>query len=420
MRCPNCGNEAQEDAVFCDQCGTRLRQPEAAAPARPATAGPEGGAGGADLRNRVVAEAAPQVSAEEAPAAAKEAAPPSSPPVEVAPPPLEEVEEVPASAVTEAGTEAAAVPEPTPSYPAADLATPEAHLECPACGAEVAPGDAFCEFCGAALTAAADRKIGRCSGCPSGMDEEFFERVRAQAEAKKLLSREHFSCDGTLLEAAASLKSFRATDEAGPKDDGNTPVGGGGRNPEVDFRGERRANATHASTTDPEARLAKKGRGKEAKLAYAGHILVENRHGLIVDCELTQATGTAEPEAAALMLSRERSTRRGKGTMTVGADRGYNTRGFVQKARALKVTPHVAQKQRYNAIDGRTMSHEGYQISQRRRKIVEEPFGWMKTVGGLRKLRHRGTTKVRAIFTFTCACFNLVRLRNLGAELCLE
>ena len=144
--------------------------------------------------------------------------------------------------------------------------------------------------------------------------------------------------------------------------------------------------------------------------------MVENRHGLIVDCALTPATGTAENEAALLMLGRERG--RQKGRMTVGADRGYNTKGFVREARTLGITPHVAEKKRYSAIDGRTTGWEGYSVSRRRRKIVEEPFGWMKTVGGLRKLRHRGEEKVRAVFTLTAACFNLVRLRNLGAELC--
>jgi IS5 family transposase len=186
----------------------------------------------------------------------------------------------------------------------------------------------------------------------------------------------------------------------------------------VNFRGERRSNDTHASTTDPDARLAKI-KGKEAKLSYRGHILVENRNGLIADCELTQATGTAEPEAAATMLGRER-TRRGKGKMTVGADRGYNTRGFVGAARAVKVTPHVAKKQRHNAIDGRTTRHQGYEISQRRRKVVEEPFGWMKNVGGLRKLLHRGTRKVSAVFTLACAAFNLVRMSTLMAKPALE
>jgi transposase len=243
----------------------------------------------------------------------------------------------------------------------------------------------------------------------------FFEKIRSQAEAQKLLSREHFSVDGTLIEAAASLKSFRPRDEAEGKDGGDTPAGGGGRNSEVDFHGERRRNDTHCSTTDPDARLARKGAGKEAKLAYAGHIVVENRHGLIVECTLTKATGKAEEEAALALLLRERNRQRGR--MTVGADRGYNTKRFVREARVLGITPHVAEKKRYSAIDQRTTGWEGYGVSLRRRKIVEEPFGWMKVTGGLRKLRHRGAEKVRAVFTFTCACFNLVRLRHLGAEL---
>jgi len=242
----------------------------------------------------------------------------------------------------------------------------------------------------------------------------FFEKIRAQAEARRLLSRGHFSVDGTLLEAAASLKSFRPKDES-EDSDGPSGPSAGGRNPEIDFHGERRRNDTHASRTDPDARLARI-KGKEAKLSYRGHLLVENRNGLIVDCALTKATGTAEPEAALELLARERTRRRG--AMTVGADRGYNTRQFVRETRALGVTPHVAEKKRYNAIDGRTTTWEGYRVSIRRRKIVEEPFGWMKTIGGLRKLRHRGEEKVRTVFTLACACFNLVRLRNLEAELC--
>ena len=245
----------------------------------------------------------------------------------------------------------------------------------------------------------------------------FFEKIRGQAEARKLLSKEHFSVDGTLIEAAASLKSFRPQAET-RDDDADDPSGpaGGGRNAEVDFHGERRRQDTHASTTDPDARLARKSAGKEAKLAYTGHLLVENRHGLIVDCALTPSSGRAEVATGLDLLARERTKHRGR--MTVGADRGYHTRHFVQGARALAVTPHVALKQRYNAIDGRTTSWDGYRTSGRRRKIVEEPFGWMKTVGGLRKLRHRGQEKVRAVFTLTCACFNLVRLRNLEGKLC--
>lgn len=238
----------------------------------------------------------------------------------------------------------------------------------------------------------------------------FFEKIRSQAEAERLLSREHFSCDGTLIEAAASLKSFRPREEDQGEGTGGT---GTGRNPDVGFHGEKRTNQTHASTTDPDARLCRI-KGKEARLAYRGHILVENRHGLIVEADLTQATGTAEVEAALGLLAQEKERRRGR--LTVGADRGYNTKGFVSAARALGVTPHVAEKARYGAIDGRTTTWEGYAVSMRRRKIVEEAFGWMKTVGGLRKLRHRGEAKARAVFTFTCACFNLVRLRNLEAE----
>ena len=163
-----------------------------------------------------------------------------------------------------------------------------------------------------------------------------------------------------------------------------------------------------------DALLAKHSPGEAARLAYAGHLLVENRHGLIVSSALTPAYGRAEPEAALLLLSQEGERQHHR--LTVGADGGYHTKEFVQRARALGITPHVAEKARYNAIDQRTTTWEGYAVSLRRRKIVEEAFGWMKTVGGLRKLRHRGLAKVRAIFTFTCACFNLVRLRRLGAE----
>jgi len=242
--------------------------------------------------------------------------------------------------------------------------------------------------------------------------EAFFAAIRDQAEAGKLLSREHFSVDGTLLEAAAALKSLRPIEE----DEGEEPpASGGGRNPDVDWRGERRGNRTHRSTTDPEARLARKGDGREARLCYAGHTLIENRHGLICDCELTQASGTAEREAGLRLLARER-TRRRCGRMSVAADKGYDVTDFVAGARALKVTPHVARKKRGSAIDGRTTRHEGYAVSLRRRKRIEEGYGWMKDVGGLRKLRHRGRAKVAAIFTFTCAAYNLVRLRTLLAE----
>ena len=219
--------------------------------------------------------------------------------------------------------------------------------------------------------------------------------------------------DGTLLEAAASLKSLRPLRTARTKARCRRQPSGG-RNPDVDFHGQRRSNATHRSTTDPEARLARKGAGKEARLCYAGHSLSENRHGLIVACELTAASGTAEGEAGLRLLARQRARRRRR--LTVGADKGYDTADFVGGARALGITPHVAAKARHSAVDGRTTRHAGYATSQRRRKLVEEPFGWMKDVGGLRKLRHRGQAKVAALFTFTCAAYNLVRLRKLLAE----
>lgn len=239
--------------------------------------------------------------------------------------------------------------------------------------------------------------------------DRFFVAIRDQAAANKLLSRDHFTVDGTLIEASASLKSFRPKEDVPPPDD--ETGGPGGRNEMVDFKGQKRSNQTHASTTDPDARLARKGDGKEAKLCYAGHILTENRHGLIVDQELTQATGTAEPEAALAMISRLP----GVGQKTLGADKGYDRRGLVEGARACNVTPHVAQKARYSAIDGRTSRHESYAQSQRRRKLVEERFGWMKDIGGLRKLRHRGLAKVAWIFAFTAAACNVVMMRKLLA-----
>jgi len=241
--------------------------------------------------------------------------------------------------------------------------------------------------------------------------QAFFAAVREQAEAHKLLSREHFSVDGTVLEAAAALKSLRPRGEDAGEE---PPASGGGRNPSVDFHGQRLGNETHRSTTDPEASLAGKGNGREAKLCYAGHTLTENRHGLIAQCELTQATGTAEREAGLRLLARRRG--RSGGHMSVGANKGYDTRSFVAGVRELGATPHVARKKRFSALDGRTTHHGSYALSQRRRKLVEEPFGWMKTVGGLRKLRHRGKAKASAIFTFACAAYNLVRLRTLLAE----
>jgi transposase len=236
--------------------------------------------------------------------------------------------------------------------------------------------------------------------------KEFFVRVLAQAKKRRLLSSEHFTVDGTLIEAWAGQKSFRPKEESGsvpPDDPGN---------PTVDFHGEKRSNATHQSTTDPEAKLFKKGKGREAKLSYMGHVLMENRHGLVVDAELTQATGTAEREAALKMLAQIP----GDGTVTVGADKGYDTRDFVARTRELAVTPHVAQNTsgRRSAIDNRTTRHPGYAVSQRIRKRVEEVFGWMKTIGLMRKTRHKGVDRVGWMFVFAAAAYNLIRMRNLA------
>ncbi len=233
----------------------------------------------------------------------------------------------------------------------------------------------------------------------------FLQSVLGKAKDEGLVSDEHFSVDGTLLEAWASLKSFRPKDEPpGPPDTSS----GGGRNPDVDFHGEKRTNETHASTTDPEARLAKKGKGKEAKLSFTGHILMENRNGLVVNALVTQATGTCEREAAREMLEEIPGEHR----ITVGADKAYDTKDFVKECRQLHATPHVAQK-KDSAIDGRTTRHEGYGVSQRKRKRIEEVFGWLKTVACLRKLRHRSTRKVKWIFTFAATAYNLVRMRNM-------
>jgi transposase len=231
----------------------------------------------------------------------------------------------------------------------------------------------------------------------------FFEAVRLHADTQRLLSDDHFTVDGTLLEAWASQKSFRPKDAP---DGGDDPDRG---NPSVNFRGTPRRNDTHQSTTDPDARLAKKGVGREAKLSYAAHVVVENRHGLIVNATVTPADGYGEIDAAITMLSDVP----GRHRITVAGDKGYDTPRFVQACRAMGITPHVAQKTVYSAIDARTTTVPGYAISQRRRKRVEEVFGWMKTVGLLRKLRHRGGPRVSWIFTFTAAAYNLVRLRTL-------
>lgn len=242
---------------------------------------------------------------------------------------------------------------------------------------------------------------------------KFLAAVVAQARSRNLLSDEHFSVDGTLIDAWASMKSFR------PKDDGNDPPGPG-RNSERDFRGEKRSNQTHASTTDPEAKLYRKANGQASRLAFMGHVLMENRNGLVVGALLTQATGAAEREAALALVDGLEA----KGRITLGADKAYDAREFVRDLRARKVTPHVArneqitqagERRRSSAIDGRTTRHPGYDISLRIRKRIEEVFGWTKTTGGLRKTRHRGTDRVGWAFTLTAAAYNLVRLPKLIA-----
>jgi transposase len=232
--------------------------------------------------------------------------------------------------------------------------------------------------------------------------QSFLAEVLAQARGRGLLSTEHFTVDGTLIEAWAGHKSFKRKDSAGgqpPDDPGN---------PTVDFHGEQRSNATHESTTDREARLARKGAGKEAKLSYAGHVLMENRNGIAVNGQVTEADGRAEPKAAIAMVEEIPGWQR----VTLGADKGYDHREFVRELRDHQVTPHIARKPT-SIIDERTTRHPGYAISQQKRKRIEEIFGWLKTVAGLRKTRHRGVALVGWIFTFALAAYNLVRMRNL-------
>ena len=234
---------------------------------------------------------------------------------------------------------------------------------------------------------------------------KFLAAVVAHARVKRLLSSEHFSVDGTLIEAWSSPKSFQLKNGAGSPS-------GPGRNGERDFHGERRSNDTHASTTDPDARLYRKGRGKEAKLSFMGHALMENRNGLIVGAVATRASGHAE-RLAALHLLAPHADRTGQ--VTLGADKGYDAQDFVAELREVNVTPHVAQNisGRRSAIDGRTTHHPGYAVSLRIRKRIEEAFGWAKTVAGLRKARHRGLPKIDWQFTFAMAAYNLVRLPKL-------
>jgi len=244
--------------------------------------------------------------------------------------------------------------------------------------------------------------------------EEFFSIVVNQARGKRLLSDDHFTVDGTLIEAWAGQKSFQLKKENGG--DLEPPPEEPGSNRTVDFRGQKRSKETHESLTDRFARLLKKTRGAEAKLCYLGHLVTENRNGLIVDTRVTMATGTGEREAAAEMAAVMAEERRRPATL--GADRAYDTQGFVRKMRELRITPHVAQntRNRRSAIDGRTTRHEGYAVSQRKRKRVEEVFGWLKTVALQRKTRFRGPGRVGWMFTLAAAAYNLVRIRNLMAE----
>jgi transposase len=234
--------------------------------------------------------------------------------------------------------------------------------------------------------------------------QSFLAEVLAQARSRGLLSTEHFTVDGTLIEAWAGQKSFKAKD-AGGKDE-RPPDDPG--NPTVDFHGEQRRNATHQSTTDPEARLARKGAGKEAKLSYAGHVLMENRNGLAVNGQVSEVQGRAERQAAVAMVEKIPGHYR----VTLGADKGYDTQEFVRELRDHQVTPHLARKST-SIIDERTTRQAGYAISQQKRKRIEEIFGWLKTIAGLRKTRHRGVARVGWMFTFALAAYNLVRMRKL-------
>jgi transposase len=234
---------------------------------------------------------------------------------------------------------------------------------------------------------------------------KFFAAVVDEARARELLSSDHFRVDGTLIEAWASLKSFRPKDEKPeerepPEDPGN---------PTVNFHGEKRRNDTHASTTDPEAKLARKGNSQEAKLCFSGHALMENRNGLLVDFRIAEANGTAERDVALAMLEEHVHVEQA----TVAADKGYDQRGFVEPCRELRITPHVAARSKYSAVDGRTTRHEGYKISQRVRKRVEEIFGWAKTVGGLRRTRFHGVERTQQAAYFVGAAYNLLRIANL-------
>ena len=236
----------------------------------------------------------------------------------------------------------------------------------------------------------------------------FMQAVLEEARRRRLLSEEHLTVDGTLIEAWASLKSFR------PRDDQDPPAGAG-RNPEHDFRGQLRKNDTHVSTTDPEARLYTKSKGQAAKLCFMAHALMENRSGLLLDILVTEATGRAERDSAIMLLKRRQGVPK---RAMVGADKAYDTSDFVKQCREHDVTPHVARNtvNRKSAIDGRVTRHEGYAVSQRKRKLVEEGFGWMKTVGAARKLRYIGVLKNQFWMTMEAIAYNLIRMANLEAS----
>ncbi len=236
----------------------------------------------------------------------------------------------------------------------------------------------------------------------SDMATRFLHQILAIAEEQGLLSKDHFTVDGTLLAASASMKSFVRKDGKNPPPDAG--------NDGVDFRGQKRTNKTHRSTTDPEARMARKTNGQSAFLAFAAHLLMENRTGLIVDTCVTRATGKAERQAGKRMMRRVMKRRNRKRRATLGGDKGYDVREFTEALRAMNVTPHVASKERGTSIDGRTRRHAGYAISLRIRKMVEEAFGWVKDIGGQRKLKHRGRQRVNMHFTFSICAYDLLRI----------
>ena len=242
--------------------------------------------------------------------------------------------------------------------------------------------------------------------------ERFFEEVLAIAKKQGLVSHEHFTVDGTIIEAWASHKSFKRKDTDGYDDNNQSGSSGSSRNPDVDYKGQQRKNDTHESKTDPDARLCRKSQRTGAQLGYMGHALMENRNGLVVDVRVTHAVGKSETAAAASMTS----AIKGKHRVTLGGDKGYDSKDFLRELRDMGVTPHIAKndhERRTSSIDERTLRHDGYQVSQKKRKLVEQIFGWGKTVGCLRKVKHRGLDLVKSITTMNLAAYNLIRIRNL-------